>query len=53
MAATFPITSSEGAMIDLLSLGYHVELIDPPALRRELARRVQRMAQLYGAQPPT
>ncbi len=47
LEATFRLESIEGAAIDVLSLGHHVEVLDPPELRREVAERVARTAALY------
>ncbi len=45
--ATVRIRSTDSAVLDLLSLGPHVEVIAPADLRREVASRIQEMARLY------
>ena len=47
LEATFRIDSFEGAVIDVLSLGPHIEVLDPTGLRREVADRIRRAALLY------
>lgn len=50
LEATFRIHSFEGAVIDVLSLGPQVEVLDPIALRREVAHRIRRAALLYSSE---
>jgi predicted DNA-binding transcriptional regulator YafY len=45
--ATCRIDSFEAIVVDVLSLGPHVEVLAPADLRAELADRVHRAAQLY------
>ena len=45
---TFRIESMEGAVIDLLSLGPAVEVLEPSALRAAVSDAVRRTADLYG-----
>lgn len=45
-----PVESSEVAYEELLRLGPEAELLEPPDLRRRLARAAARTAALYTAQ---
>ena len=45
--ATFRIGSSEAVIVDVLSLGPHVEVVEPVDLRVEVAERIRRTAELY------
>lgn len=45
--ATFRLESLEGAAVDVLSLGPLIEVLDPPELRRSVAERSRRTAELY------
>jgi predicted DNA-binding transcriptional regulator YafY len=47
LEATFRLDSIEGAVIDVLSLGPHIEVLDPANFRNEVASRIQRAALLY------
>jgi predicted DNA-binding transcriptional regulator YafY len=47
LEATFRIDSFEAAVIDVLSLGPHIEVLDPARLRFEVADRIRRAALLY------
>lgn len=47
LEATFRIRSRDGAIVDLLTLGPEVEVLGPPDLREDLARRARAMAALY------
>lgn len=47
LEATFRIRSWEGAIVDLLVLGPEIEVLGPPELRAEVARRVGATAALY------
>jgi predicted DNA-binding transcriptional regulator YafY len=40
LEATFRIDSIEAAVIELMSLSPHVEVLSPPRLRREVAARL-------------
>ncbi len=45
--ATFRVTSDEAAIVELLSLAPDVEVLEPPALRSEVARRLTEAARLH------
>ncbi len=45
--ATFRIDTVEAAVIDVLALSPHVEVLAPAALRREVAERLRQAAHLY------
>lgn len=47
LQATFRLESLEGVAIDVLSLGPHIEVLEPPELRVVVADRARRMAGLY------
>jgi predicted DNA-binding transcriptional regulator YafY len=47
LEATFRLRAWEGMVVDLLSLGPEVEVLAPPDLRAELARRSRATAALY------
>jgi predicted DNA-binding transcriptional regulator YafY len=51
LEATFPIRSNEAAIIDVLSLGHHVEIVEPAPLRAEIARRIHLAAARYETTP--
>lgn len=45
--ATFLVDNIEGAVIDVLSLGPHIQVLAPAELRRQVADRVHRTSLLY------
>jgi len=45
--ASKPRSSVEGVVVEVLSLCPHVEVLQPPDLRAEIADRMQRTARLY------
>ena len=45
--ATFRIDTVEAAVIDVLSLSPHVEVLAPAALRREVSERLRAAARLH------
>jgi predicted DNA-binding transcriptional regulator YafY len=47
LQATFRLESLEGVAIDVLSLGPHIEVLEPPELRDVVADRARRTARLY------
>jgi predicted DNA-binding transcriptional regulator YafY len=47
MQATFRISTIDAAATDVLSLSPHVEVLEPPALRSQVADRLHRAAALY------
>ena len=47
LRATFRLEAIEGTTIDVLSLGPHIEVLDPPDLRIAVADRARRTARLY------
>ncbi len=47
LEATFRLESMEGATVDVLSLGPHVEVLEPPELRRRVVERLRQAAALY------
>ncbi len=47
LQATIRLESLEGVAIDVLSLGPHIEVLEPPELRDVVADRVRRTARLY------
>ena len=47
LQATFRLESLEGVAIDVLSLGPHIEVLEPPELRNIVADRARRTARLY------
>jgi predicted DNA-binding transcriptional regulator YafY len=47
MQATFRISTIDAAATDVLSLSPHVDVLEPPALRSQVADRVRRAAALY------
>lgn len=47
LEATFRLETIEQATLDVLSLGHHVEVLDPPELRSEVADRLRRASELY------
>ncbi|MEI8238429.1 MAG: WYL domain-containing protein [Actinomycetota bacterium] len=47
MQATFRIFTIDAAATDVLSLSPHVEVLEPPSLRRNVAERLRRGAALY------
>jgi predicted DNA-binding transcriptional regulator YafY len=49
--ATFRLHSIEGAVIDVLSLGPHIRVIEPEELRDQVADRLRSAAALYSADP--
>jgi predicted DNA-binding transcriptional regulator YafY len=51
LEASFRVRSNEAAIIDLLSLGPQVEVLEPASLRAEVARRLTHAALLYRDEP--
>ncbi len=49
LRATFRLEGLEGVAIDVLSLGPHIEILEPPELRAAVADRARRTARLYRA----
>jgi len=47
LEATFRIANFEGAVVDVLSLGPHIHVLEPAELRDEVADRIRRAARLY------
>src|SRR5258706_5174043 len=47
LQATFRLESVEGVAIDVLALGPHIEVLEPPELRSVVADRARRTARLY------
>jgi predicted DNA-binding transcriptional regulator YafY len=47
LLATFRLEALEGVTIDVLSLGPHIEVLEPPVLRAAVADRARRTARLY------
>jgi predicted DNA-binding transcriptional regulator YafY len=47
LRATFRLESIEGVAIDVLSLGPHIEVLEPPELRDAVADSARRTARLY------
>ena len=47
LTATFRLDSLEAATIDVLSLGPHIEVVEPPELRAAVADWARRTARLY------
>ncbi len=45
--ATFRIATVDAATTDVLSLSPHIEVLEPPALRNQVAERLRRAAALY------
>ena len=45
--ATFRIDTTEGAVIDVLALSPHVEVLEPVTLRRSVADRLEQAARRY------
>jgi predicted DNA-binding transcriptional regulator YafY len=45
--ATFSIDTIEGAVIDVMTLGPHIHVLEPSELRDAVADRIHRMAALY------
>jgi predicted DNA-binding transcriptional regulator YafY len=52
LRATFRLESIEGVAIDVLSLGPHIEVLEPPELRDAVAESAMRTARLYRPSPP-
>ena len=52
LIATFRLDSLDGAIIDVLSLGPHIEALEPPELRAGVADRAVRTNRLYRASSP-
>jgi len=50
LEATFRLDSLEGAVVDVLSLAPHIEVLQPVELRNEVVDRTRRAARIYG--PP-
>ena len=48
LRASFRLDAIEGVAIDVLSLGPHVEVLEPSELRAAVADRARRTARLYG-----
>jgi predicted DNA-binding transcriptional regulator YafY len=53
LQATFRLHSLEGAAVEVLSLGPHVEVLQPDGLREHVAELVHRTASLYPGPPST
>jgi predicted DNA-binding transcriptional regulator YafY len=53
LQATFRLHSIEGAAVEVLSLGPHVEVLQPDGLREHVAELVHRAASLYPSSPST
>lgn len=53
LQATFRLHSLEGAAVEVLSLGPHVEVLQPDGLREHVAELVHRTALLYPSPPST
>ena len=53
LQATFRLHSLEGATVEVLSLGPHVEILHPVGLREHVAELVHRTALLYPSPPST
>jgi len=53
LQATFRLHSIEGAAVEVLSLGPHVEVLQPDGLREHVAELVHRTASLYPGPPST
>jgi predicted DNA-binding transcriptional regulator YafY len=51
VVTTLPIESPEVARYELLRLGADIEILDPPALRAQIAGTAARIAALYGGPP--
>lgn len=49
LQATFRLGSTEGAAIDVLSLGPQIEVLEPPALRSAVADRARSTVRLYSS----
>jgi predicted DNA-binding transcriptional regulator YafY len=49
LEATFRIRAIESTIVEVLSLGPHVEVLEPPELRMAIAERVRETALLYFA----
>jgi predicted DNA-binding transcriptional regulator YafY len=49
--ATFALTSLDGARMDVLSLGPHVEVLEPPELREQVRQWAERTAEVYRPAP--
>jgi predicted DNA-binding transcriptional regulator YafY len=49
LQATFRIESIESVTIDVLSLGPHIEVLEPPELREAVADWARRTSRLYRA----
>ena len=47
LVATFRLDSLDGAVVDVLSLGPHIHVLEPPELRDQVADHVHRTALLY------
>jgi predicted DNA-binding transcriptional regulator YafY len=47
LQASFRLECVEGVVIDVLSLGPHIEVLAPPELRNAVADRARRTARLY------
>jgi predicted DNA-binding transcriptional regulator YafY len=45
--ATFRITTLDAAATEVVSLSPHIEVLEPPALRSQVAERLRRAAALY------
>ena len=53
LQATFRLHSLEGVAVEVLSLGPHVEVLQPAGLREHVAELVHRTALLYPSPPST
>jgi len=49
LEATFRLDSIEAAVVDVLSLGPHIEVLEPVELRNEVIDRTRRVALIYGS----
>ena len=50
LEASFAVGNTDGTIVDILSLGEHIEVLAPRQLRDQVAERVRRTAQLYACE---